>query len=94
MLRTRVAGRRGPYVWLQRRGSGPRVIFQRVAEPKRGKNRVHVDLFTADPEREANRLVSVGATRLETHEGSHKVIVLNDPQGNVFCVIEHGPSRS
>lgn len=89
-----VTGDADPYLKLEDpQGRDVTLLIQRVDDDiKPGKNLVHVDLFTADPEREANRLVSVGATRLETHEGSHKVIVLNDPQGNVFCVIEHGPS--
>ncbi|MEU8004550.1 VOC family protein [Catellatospora sp. NPDC049111] len=70
-------------------GLGRRLLFQRVPEPKQGKNRLHLDLH-AGPERrddEVKRLESLGATILrEVQEpGSHHV-VLADPEGNEFCV--------
>ncbi|MFL6078720.1 MAG: VOC family protein, partial [Ornithinibacter sp.] len=57
----------------------PRIFFQRVDEPKTGKNRVHVDLLAGggpsvplDAQRErvaaeAARLVALGAERVEEH---------------------------
>ena len=81
-------------------GSGPRIYFQRVPEGKSAKNRVHLDVRAAPGltgaerlaalEREAERLVALGATRIERHEpappmqGGH--IVLIDPEGNEFCL--------
>ncbi|MGW0131490.1 VOC family protein [Streptomyces sp. NPDC003299] len=64
--------------------------FQRVAEERRVKNRVHVD-FAAAPARgmagEVERLVALGASVV----GEHSVpgltwTVLRDPAGNEFCV--------
>ena len=50
-------------------------------EPKRGRNRQRFDLTTADPSREARRLVSLGATLLvDLPDG----IELADPDGNEF----------
>ena len=61
-------------------GSGPRVFFQRVPEPKQVKNRVHLDVRAAPGlegnarmaalEEEAERLVAHGATRLRRFEPS------------------------
>jgi hypothetical protein len=50
-------------------------------EPKHGRNRQRFDLVTADPSAEAERLVSLGATRLgDLADG----VELADPDGNEF----------
>jgi hypothetical protein len=87
-----VTGDANPYLVLQDpEDRDVTLLIQRVEDDiKPGKNPVHIDLFTSDPEGEADRLVTKGATRVATHDGSHKVIVLDDPQGNVFCVIDPG----
>jgi len=77
----------------------PRIFFQRVDEPKTGKNRVHIDLLAGggpsvplDVQRErvaaeAARLVALGAERVEelAELGTHWC-VMRDPEGNEFCV--------
>jgi predicted enzyme related to lactoylglutathione lyase len=79
----------GQYVVL---GTGDRtqheLILQGVAEPKAGKNRMHLDIHTADIEAEADRLVALGARRLEgvVEEWGERWIVLTDPEGNELCV--------
>ncbi|WP_436498785.1 VOC family protein [Actinokineospora sp. HUAS TT18] len=81
-------------------GDGPRVYFQRVPEDKVAKNRVHLDIRAAPGlqgdermaalEAECDRLVALGATRVERHEpdlpmgGGH--IIMTDPEGNEFCL--------
>jgi hypothetical protein len=80
-------------------GKGPRIFFQRVPEPKAVKNRVHLDLHVsagpgaspderkADIEPEAERLVALGAERVEGHhELNEYFVVMRDPEGNEFCV--------
>lgn len=78
-------------------GSGARVLFQKVPEPKSVKNRVHLDVHAsagADGEQRrvvatahAERLVAAGAARLrEVDEPSGWCLVLADPEGNEFCV--------
>lgn len=68
---------------------GPNMWFARVPETKAAKNRVHLDLRApvtmAD---EVRRLAALGAAVVEQHEGH---TVMNDPEGNVFCV-ELGPA--
>jgi predicted enzyme related to lactoylglutathione lyase len=62
--------------------------FAEVPEPKRAKNRVHLDLFDAGPSA-VDELVGLGATVVGEHEvpgGSHRWTVLQDPEGNEFCV--------
>lgn len=81
-------------------GSGPRIFFQQVPEDKVAKNRVHLDVRTATELRgeermaalevECERLVALGATRLERHEPEQPTsigfIVMADPEGNEFCL--------
>lgn len=62
---------------------GPRLYFQKVAEPKTTKNRVHLDLRADDVEAEVDRLVSLGAVELHR---SGWWVTLEDPEGNEFCV--------
>jgi hypothetical protein len=80
-------------------GVGPRLFFQKVPEPKTAKNRVHLDLRAATHappegrsdalEAECTRLVALGATRVRRldADGIDEVcIVMEDPEGNVFCL--------
>ena len=69
-------------------GSGqPGMLFQKVPEPKVGKNRVHVDLRADDMAAEVHRLTGLGATVLaERSMGDFRWTVLADPAGNEFCV--------
>ena len=78
-------------------GKGIRIFFQRVPEPKTVKNRVHVDVQVGaevPPEgraarvaTEVGRLVGLGATEQKVVDemGEHWV-VMQDPEGNEFCV--------
>ena len=80
-----------PYVVLidpEKGLDGNLVLLQRVDEAKQGKNRVHIDLYAEDIEAEADRLVGLGATRVSEPFDEHdaKWIVMNDPEGNEFCV--------
>lgn len=78
---------------------GPRIFFQRVPEPKAVKNRLHLDLNVgggrAAPletrrERvnaEARRLRELGASEVRaTERGEEFWIVMQDPEGNEFCL--------
>lgn len=63
---------------------GPNIWFNRVPERKRAKNRVHFDLRApGQVDEEVARLERLGATAVE-HVGSH--MVMQDPEGNEFCV--------
>ncbi len=80
------------YVWLSRLGEkGPALAFQRVPEPRQGKNRIHLDIAAEDPEAFAAHIIELGGSKVEDHE-SHgfRWSVLADPEGNVFCVISAG----
>ncbi|MGB9376865.1 MAG: VOC family protein [Mycobacteriales bacterium] len=70
-------------------GSRPRLLFQRVPEPKGTKNRVHLDLQVgaeAAPA-EIERLLALGATAAwVTSDRGPVNTTLRDPEGNEFCV--------
>jgi predicted enzyme related to lactoylglutathione lyase len=71
-------------------GNGPKLVFQKVPEPKLAKNRVHLDLIVGDAiDTEVDRFLALGARRLEGSEfdeyGS-RWIVLADPEGNELCL--------
>jgi hypothetical protein len=87
-------GSAGAYFALYPRDrSRPKLLLQRVAEPKAAKNRMHIDIEAADIEAEADRLTSLGATRrsdLPSHEHGSSWILMADPEGNEFCVCDHG----
>ena len=69
--------------------SGPTIFFQAVPEPKQGKNRVHLDMAVADRLAEVGRLKSLGATVLqEMEEGGYQWTIMQDPEGNEFCVTQ------
>ncbi|MCV7069094.1 VOC family protein [Mycolicibacterium farcinogenes] len=67
---------------------GPRLGFQKVADPTPGKNRVHLDLAATDGEAEVARMVSLGARETERHSFGENFswVVLADPEGNAFCI--------
>jgi hypothetical protein len=66
--------------------SQPAWFFHKVPEPKLAKNRMHADLIDPDPEL-VSRLVALGAVIVREHDlGFHRWTVMEDPEGNVFCV--------
>ncbi|OEJ95730.1 VOC family protein [Streptomyces thermolilacinus] len=84
-----IAGRTGPYVWLAR-GDGPGLGFQKAAEPKTGKNRVHFDVASPDPASEQSRVEVLGGRRIDQYAPGG-FLVMADPEGNEFCVIPPEP---
>ncbi len=70
----------------------PGLLFVPVPEVKTVKNRLHLDFRPDDQEREVDRLLGLGATRLDVGQGEPPWVVLADPEGNEFCVL--GPRSS
>jgi len=55
------------------------------AKPKRH----HIDLFTPNQAQEVERLLMLGATRVDwKYEHEVDYVVLADPDGNTFCVVQ------
>jgi catechol 2,3-dioxygenase-like lactoylglutathione lyase family enzyme len=82
-----------PLVWdhdeqtaIQSPLGGTKISWDRwdpPAEPTHGRNRQRFDLLAPDPTTEADRLVSLGATRLSTPPDG---LELADPDGNEFSL--------
>lgn len=72
-------------------GRGLQVSLQLTGAPPRSPARVHVDLFTSDQVREVERLAGLGATRAKdwTYPEDADFVVMRDPDGNEFCVVDH-----
>ncbi|MBV8386507.1 MAG: VOC family protein [Acidimicrobiia bacterium] len=73
-------------------GTRFRIDFASVPEPKTGQNRIHLDLTTrtADDQTETvETLLALGASHIDIGQGADEPhVVLADPEGNEFCVIE------
>lgn len=89
-----------PLVWDQDQETairsphgGPKVTWGGPpVAPKLGKNRLHLDLVPSpgsDQQREVDRLLALGATRLglDHVQGLVDGTALADPDGNEFCVL-------
>jgi hypothetical protein len=67
---------------------GPVLSFHQVPEPKTVKNRMHPDLISADFAADTERLLQLGATRLnDVENGSARWTTFADPEGNEFDLI-------
>lgn len=66
----------------------PAWLFEKVPEPKTAKNRVHLDFVDPDVAF-VERLLSLGASVVAEHDvpgTGHGWTVMQDPEGNEFCV--------
>ena len=73
-------------------GTGPFITWGGGPDlPKTGKNRLHLDIAPADDgdqDEEVDRLVALGATRVDIGQGPVGWVVMADPDGNEFCVVD------
>jgi hypothetical protein len=70
------------------------LVFVPVREAKTGKNRVHLDLASSSPQDQAaqvERLLGLGAAPADIGQGEVPWVVLADPEGNEFCVLDPRP---
>jgi hypothetical protein len=59
-------------------------------DPKPAKNRLHFDLappVDGDQQAEVDRLIGLGAKRIDLGQGDVDWVVMADPDGNEFCVL-------
>jgi catechol 2,3-dioxygenase-like lactoylglutathione lyase family enzyme len=73
-----------------RSGGGPNLSLDQVRTTDSQPRRFHLDLYADDQAAEVERLVTLGATRVDwanRPEGADYVI-LADPEGNRFCVVD------
>jgi len=69
-------------------GKSPNVSVNQDPEIETGRNRLHLDLYTGDQEAEVRRLLQLGATLHRSPEPGEDFVVLADPEGNLFCVVD------
>jgi len=70
------------------RTDGLQLRFEPSSRPKSGKNRLHLDLAGGpDWQAEVERLLALGAARIDIGQGDVPWDVLADPEGNEFCVL-------
>ncbi len=85
---------RGGVALLPPDDTGFRIRFAPTGEPKSGPNQMHVDLTSASPEEQQQtvaRALALGGRHLDIGQGPDEPhVVLADPEGNEFCVIEPG----
>jgi predicted enzyme related to lactoylglutathione lyase len=74
--------------------TGFRIRFLPTQERKAGQNRMHLDLTSAsleDQQQRVARALTLGARHIDIGQGAEAPhVVLADPEGNEFCVIEPG----
>jgi len=86
-----------PLVWdqdeetaIRSKDGGQFFTFGPPVRDKRTKNRLHIDIAPttdADQGAEVERLIALGATRIDIGQGDVPWVVLADPDGNEFCVL-------
>jgi predicted enzyme related to lactoylglutathione lyase len=68
----------------------PRLVFQPVAEPKIGKNRLHIDVEVDDIDAGIDEVLQLGGSvtgeRHDYDEGV--VVVMRDVEDNEFCLVK------
>ena len=78
-----------PYVSISGGGTPVELVFAPVPEGKQVKNRVHIDVNASDRDQaeEVERILALGARRIDVGQGEVPWVVLADPEGNEFCVL-------
>jgi catechol 2,3-dioxygenase-like lactoylglutathione lyase family enzyme len=71
-------------------GHGPNISLGLSETPVQEKPRVHLDLYSRTPDAEVERLLALGATRVDwaDYPENPDFTVLADTEGNRFCVID------
>jgi hypothetical protein len=70
-------------------GKGPNLSFQARERGKWRRSWMHLDLYTNDQKGDVERLLSLGARSYPWRYPPHSdYVVLEDPDGNLFCVIQ------
>ena len=78
------------YLRLGRKGERPTFLLQKVPEPHKEKNRVHIDLDVPDLDAAAHRVQDLGGHKLKQRsEYGIEWVVMADPDGNEFCLVKH-----
>ena len=78
-------------ILVPREGTGPQLAITQVSSGAENHQRHHLDLYASDQAAEVERLVGFGAQRVDwQYPPDADYIVLADPDGNRFCVVQKG----
>jgi predicted enzyme related to lactoylglutathione lyase len=69
-------------------GSSPNVGINLKENSLSGKIRVHLDLYAEDEDAEVQRLLKLGARIVRPRREGDDYVILADPEGNHFCVVQ------
>lgn len=76
-------------ILVPREGPGPQFAITRVSSEAASHQRHHLDLYATDRAAEVARLLGLGAQRVAwRYPADADYVVLADPDGNTFCVVE------
>ncbi len=62
--------------------------LQVIPDLESGENKLHLDLYTPDQRGEVERLRDLGATVVRQARAGKDFVVMADPEGNLFCVVD------
>lgn len=73
-----------------RDGRGPNISLDRVRSEVHLPPRIHLDLYAEDQAAEIDRLIGLGASRVDWkgRPPDADYVILEDPEGNRFCVVD------
>lgn len=75
-------------ILVPKEGKGVQLSLNSAVTSDKPK-RHHIDLFTTDQKKEVARLLELGATRVDwRYEPDADYVILADPDGNTFCVVQ------
>ncbi|GHT99536.1 glyoxalase [Spirochaetia bacterium] len=76
-------------VLIDPEGKGPNISFNQRDHKKKTRDWKHFDLYTDDQKSEVARLIKIGAKEYPwRYPESADYVVLEDPDGNLFCVVQ------
>ncbi len=78
-------------ILVPREGTGAQIALALSETPVQDHPRHHLDLYAPDQAAEIERLIGLGAKRVDDWDGyrdGSDFIVLEDTEGNRFCVID------
>ena len=65
------------------------LLFLPTTDERKVKNRLHLDLRPENQLEEVQRALSLGASHVNIgQEGTESWVVLADPEGNEFCILQ------
>jgi catechol 2,3-dioxygenase-like lactoylglutathione lyase family enzyme len=77
-------------------GKGPNISLDQAPTRRTGKRSwLHLDLYTTNQRGEVERLLQLGAARYQwRYNPDADYVVLEDPDGNLFCVCQIPPEQT